>query len=233
MYTGATRRRSFLASLPLWNARRRRRQLSNVDACGAKGVCRPPNKFAAARPNAGAAEVRQFTILMGRAGQVDARPLNCGGMRNGTPQLWFKSDLFTVDPREDEETNPFCYGKQLAAWIAKRFRASGYEPEPVIAEDWGWCVMLERKPFMLWVGCGNIRSEFYESVSPEEKPSFVPQPDQLTWTCFVGSDVPIWASFYWRRLVGKGSTSDSVARVARQLEEFLRAEPRISLTKEP
>ena len=114
-----------------------------------------------------------------------------------------------------------------------RFEASGYKPEPVIPEDWVWCVMLERRPFMLWVGCGNVMSEFYESVRPEDKPTFVPQADKLTWTCFVGSDVPIWTSFYWRRLVGKASTSDSVARVAHQLEEFLKAERRISLTEEP
>jgi hypothetical protein len=154
-------------------------------------------------------------------------------VRNETPQLWFHSDLFSVDPREDEETNPFCYGKELAVWVSKKFQAAGYAPEPVIPEDWGWCVMLERKPFMLWVGCGNVRSEFYETVKPEDKPHFVPQPDKLTWTCFVGTDVPISTSFYWRRLIGKASTSQSVARVASQLEAFLKAERRISLTVEP
>jgi len=100
-------------------------------------------------------------------------------MRSETVQFSFRSDLFPVDPREDEETNPFCYGKELAAWLSDKFRAAGYTPEPVIPEDWGWCVMIERKPFMLWVGCGNDPSEFYESVKPEDKPNFVPQADQL------------------------------------------------------
>jgi hypothetical protein len=56
--------------------------------------------------------------------------------------ILFRSDLFQVDPREDEETNPFCYGRELAEWVHIKFQALGYEAEPVIAEDWGWCVML-------------------------------------------------------------------------------------------
>jgi hypothetical protein len=152
-------------------------------------------------------------------------------MRNETPQLWFKSDIFSVDPNEDEETNPFCYGKQLAAWIAERFRSAGYVPEPIIAEDWGWCVMLQRTPFALWIGCGNERSEFYASVTPEEKPSFVPPADKLKWTCFVTTDVLIWTSFFWQRLFGRASTTEAVARVTDQLEQFLRAERGISLTE--
>lgn len=154
-------------------------------------------------------------------------------MRSETVQFSFRSDLFPVDPREDEETNPFCYGKELAAWLSDKFRAAGYTPEPVIPEDWGWCVMIERKPFMLWVGCGNDPSEFYESVKPEDRPNFVPQADQLTWTCFVGTDVPIWTPFFWRRLLGKASTGESVVRVATQLENVLKSERRILLAKLP
>lgn len=154
-------------------------------------------------------------------------------MHDEVPQFWFRSDLFAVDPGEDEETNPFCYGKQLAAWISERFQAAGYTPEPVIAEDWGWCVMLEREPFMLWIACGNERSAFYESVSPEDKPHFVPRAEELTWTCFVGTDVPIWTPFFWKQLVGKASTNESVARVSAQLEELLGAECRIQLTEQP
>ena len=154
-------------------------------------------------------------------------------MRNQIPQLWFRSDLFSVDPREDEETNPFCYGKQLALWVAERFRSAGYSPEDVIPEDWGWCVMLARNPFMLWVGCTNIRSDLYERITPEVKPNFVPEGDKLVWTCVVGTDVPIWTAFFWKRLIGRAKVGDSVARVADQLEAFLKSEPRIQMTDEP
>ena len=70
-------------------------------------------------------------------------------MKPDSPTLLFRSDLFVVDPREDEETNPFCYGRSLSEWVREKFRELGYEPEPVIPEDWGWCVMLKRQPFML------------------------------------------------------------------------------------
>ncbi len=153
-------------------------------------------------------------------------------MRSDTPQFWFTSDLFSVDPAEDEETNPFCYGKQLATWVAERYHSLGYSPEDVIPEDWGWCVMLEREPFMLWVGCTNIRSDFYERISPEEKPSFVPDGSTMTWTCFVGTDVPIWTSFYWKRLIGKASTDSRVSQVANNLDALLRNEESIHMTEQ-
>ena len=66
------------------------------------------------------------------------------------PTHLFRSDLFLIDPTEVRETNPSCYGKSLAEWVRTKFTELGYEPEPVIAEDWGWCVMLKRDPFMLW-----------------------------------------------------------------------------------
>ena len=103
----------------------------------------------------------------------------------------FRSDLFAIDPREDEETNPFCYGKSLAEWVRTKFEGLGYHPEQVIAEDWGWCVMLKREPFMLWVGCGCNRAEFYSKVTPEQKESFAPDGREVMWSCVVGSDTPI------------------------------------------
>ncbi len=150
-------------------------------------------------------------------------------MRPEAPTYRFRSDLFAIDPREDEETNPFCYGKSLAEWVRVKFQELGYQPEPVIAEDWGWCVMLKREPFMLWIGCGNDRSRFYDSVTPERKESFVPDASKLVWSCVVGTDVPLWTSFFWKRLFGRASTRDDVGLVARQLEGILGNEPRILL----
>jgi hypothetical protein len=139
----------------------------------------------------------------------------------------FRSDLFLVDPKEDEETNPFCYGKSLAEWIRIKFEELGYKPEPVIPEDWGWCVVLNRQPFMLWVGCGNDRSEFYSKVTPEQKESFKPDGREIKWSCVVGSDTPIWTPFFWRKLAGLASTHDQVNTVTRQLQSILSNEPRI------
>jgi len=150
-----------------------------------------------------------------------------------SPTILFRSDLFKIDPREDEETNPFCYGRSLAEWVRTKFIELGYVPEPVIAEDWGWCVMLTREPFMLWVGCGNDRSAFYSKVTPEEKESFVPDGREITWSCLVGTDIPIWTSFFWKRLLGRSTTQEQVDVVTDQLRTILRKEPRINVTSEP
>ena len=149
-----------------------------------------------------------------------------------SPTILFRSDMFQVNPREDEETNPFCYGKALAEWVRIKFTELGYEPEPVIPEDWGWCVMLKREPFMLWVGCGNDRAAFYGKVSPEEKESFVPDGSEITWSCLVGTDTPIWTPFFWKKLVGIGSTEDQVGVVTEQLRNILLAEPHIRVSSE-
>jgi hypothetical protein len=149
-----------------------------------------------------------------------------------SPTLFFRSDLFLIDPKEDEETNPFCYGKSLAEWVRIKFKELGYQPEPVIAEDWGWCVMLKREPFMLWVGCGNDRSEFHSKVTPEQKDSFAPDGREVVWSCLVGSDTPIWTSFFWKKLIGRASTHEQVNVVSQQLQGILSNEPRIQVAAE-
>lgn len=71
------------------------------------------------------------------------------------PQVTFTSDYFKPIAGEEEQTNPGCYGKALALWLAARLKERGVFFEGVIPEDFGWVVMVSRKPFMLWLGCGN------------------------------------------------------------------------------
>ena len=153
-------------------------------------------------------------------------------MTQECPTIMLRSDLFQIDPHEDEQTNPFCYGKSLAEWVRERFVALGYQPEPVIPEDWGWCVMLRRSPYMIWIACGNDRSEFYDKVTPEAKNSFVPNGHDVIWSCFVGTDVPVWTSFFWKRLLGRGSTEQQASLVSDQLRTILSAEARIQLLED-
>lgn len=78
------------------------------------------------------------------------------------PSHIITTDFFAVEPGEDSETNPGCYGRALATYLADRLRTRGESVEGVIAEDFGWCVMLSRKPFMLWIGCGNVEDSTTE-----------------------------------------------------------------------
>lgn len=72
------------------------------------------------------------------------------------PQVKFTSDFFKPIPGEEEETNPGRYGKALALWLAAQLKERGGSVEEVIAEDFGWVVIVSRKPTMLWLGCGNV-----------------------------------------------------------------------------
>jgi len=50
-------------------------------------------------------------------------------------QFWFKSTLFEIEPGEDKETNPRCYGKHLANWLRQKLVEKGYAVEGVGPED--------------------------------------------------------------------------------------------------
>src|SRR5690625_3375172 len=67
----------------------------------------------------------------------------------------FTSSFFTPVPGEEEQTNRGCYGKALGEWLAEELRKRGVDVEGAIPEDFGWVVMVSRKPFPLWVACGN------------------------------------------------------------------------------
>lgn len=83
------------------------------------------------------------------------------------PLVTFQTEFFKPLHGEEEETNPGRYGKALAQWLAESLKMRGVAVEGVIPEDFGWVVMLSRKPFMLWLGCGNTDGSTTEwSVFP-------------------------------------------------------------------
>jgi hypothetical protein len=108
----------------------------------------------------------------------------------------FKSSFFPVEPGEDAATNPGIYGKALAAWVAEQLKSRGVSVEGVIEEDFGRVVMVQRKPFMLWVGCASIDNSTTE------------------WQLFIAAEFT-WLARLFRRV-------DPVPAVA-QLREHLRA----------
>jgi hypothetical protein len=104
--------------------------------------------------------------------------------------LQFESAAFTVEPGEDEQTNPGIYGKALAEWIGDRLRAQGLQVQEVFAEDFGWCVPVRVEPYRLIVACAN-QSDKRES-----------------WQVFVSV-----TSGLLRRLLGKDRRGEALAHV--------------------
>ena len=134
-------------------------------------------------------------------------------------QIYFRSTLFRVDPDEEEEVNPGRYGRQLAHWLRDRFVVLGYRNPEVIAEDWGWCVMLQRDPFMLWIGCGNQDAD-------DDDFDHLTQPERIVWGCFVTGEVPFFQKLF------RKVDPEAVWKVEQQLAEVLRQEPQVTLVTE-
>jgi len=137
--------------------------------------------------------------------------------------FWFKSGLFKIEDGEDEETNPRCYGKQLAYWLKSKFTEQGYNEVEVIPEDWGWCVMCSRKPYNLWVGCGSMMNELDLETHPT-----IPDSNEIIWHCFVVAEVP-----FMKKLFGKVETEQGIQKLTSEIEVFLNNEQQIELVPEP
>ena len=137
-------------------------------------------------------------------------------------QLWFRSTLFNIESGEDRETNPFRFGRQLAHWLRERLIAQGRSVENVIPEDWGWCIVTQRKPFLLWVGCSNVHNP--ANSQPGDQP---PRGTDVLWACIVVAERPI---------LGRLSSDATVLpteELFRQVRGIIEAEPCNALVEEP
>jgi len=138
-------------------------------------------------------------------------------------QIWFRSTFFEVEPGEDSETNPRCYGRALARWLASALPKDGLPVAEVFPEDWGWCVMVKAAPFRLWVGCGNVDDLATQTLV---KASSHRQP--LVWTCIVAAEVPVW-----RRLFGAPDTTGDVRQLVDCVRRTIASAPNTTLMQGP
>ncbi|WP_051309711.1 hypothetical protein [Desulfogranum japonicum] len=137
-------------------------------------------------------------------------------------QLWFKTDLFDIEPEEDQETNPLCFGRQLANWVKIRLDEESVGRAEIIPEDWGWCVVVQRKPYLLWVGCVSVHD--YEKSASNDR---LPQGQDIVWTCIVAAEPS-----FLRRLLG-ADTKVAVESLYKKLKQILVAEPAIVFVPQP
>jgi len=169
------------------------------------------------------------TVCFTGSGSNIALSLVCSGTTHAISRdamnlkgYWFKSSKFEIEPGEDANINSGIYGKHLAIWLKGRLEQCGYPVEDIINEDWGRCLMCQRDPFMLWVGCGNM------SDHTAAKPGDAPPKEAVTWHCFATAEVP-----FLKRIFGKMDTGPAVSKLNGVLGEILRSDPLIRLIDEP
>lgn len=117
-------------------------------------------------------------------------------------QIWVQTSFFEIEPGEDQETNPGIYGRAFANWIAERLKARGESVKEIVAEDWGRCVIVTRKPYLLWIGCGNRAGRTDE------------------WGAFVVGEPSLF-----QRLSGSVDPRPTVARLHQVLDEIMHEVP--------
>lgn len=130
----------------------------------------------------------------------------------------FSSTLFEIEPGEDEEINPRMYGRQLAAWLKVQLETRGHAVEPVIAEDWGRCLMCAREPFLLWIGCGS------EDITTAQSDDPPPAKEDVVWVCFAEAEIPLL-----KRLFNRPDPSAALTRLDDDLKRILDGEPGITM----
>ena len=128
-----------------------------------------------------------------------------------SPILLFESDAFPVLRGEDEETNPGLFGESLANWVAERLQHKGLPTQGVIAEDFGWCVVIPQPPHRVLVAC-----------------------------CLVGGSPTRWSAFAFiegglvARLFGVGERERRLSSLYAVLKSCLQESPEIQgLREEP
>ena len=85
---------------------------------------------------------------------------------------------------------------------------------------------------MIWVACVNDHHHLYAQVTPESKPTYVPDAEPVTWTVWVAVDNPMWSLSIAKRKALIAELETTAKAVARQLFEAIRAEPGIETLEE-
>jgi hypothetical protein len=118
------------------------------------------------------------------------------------PSHIIRTSAFPFERGEDADTNPGVPGRSVANYVAAQMRARGRNVEGIIPEDFGYCVILARKPLMLWIACSN-RSE-----STDE------------WMAFAVAERELI-----KRAMGKVDPAAEIGRVSDVLGEIMKSAP--------
>lgn len=144
---------------------------------------------------------------------------------------WFKSELFQVKKRKDEETNPHSYGKEFALWLCSKLKNRGYKNAKLITEDSGWCVMCSSENYLLWVYCESMLNQDYDETNDSDRP---PEAKDIIWHVYPDIEVPMFFFYSWlKNLIGLLDLEQPLNKLNEELSQILNSEPKIVLCEEP
>ncbi|PLQ00433.1 hypothetical protein [Cupriavidus pauculus] len=138
------------------------------------------------------------------------------------PQFWFRSTLFGREASEAKATNPFVSGQQVARWLHDRLVSEGRIVEEIVPEDWGWCSIVQRKPYLLWIGCGSV-----QDIAAEQTGASTPIDGETVWSCMVVAELSLLG-----RLKGY-SAAESVEALFQQAMAIVERDTANVLVPEP
>jgi hypothetical protein len=138
-------------------------------------------------------------------------------------EIIFKSADFPVLPHEDEEINPGILGRSVADWITKCLSGTKFAITEDINEDFGYCLMVHRKPYWLWVGCSGSTDHAYDEDGLDEIVAASIPLESIEWR--------IWVSAEWgllSRLLGRDQRSADKSELSDLLKAKLAELPTVA-----
>jgi hypothetical protein len=116
----------------------------------------------------------------------------------------FRSSKFPPYDGEEEQINPGLWGKRLAEYLVQKLSAEGFKTREIIAEDWGWYLLIENEGFRLALCCGHQYG------------------DDDVFLCFTDPSTPITRKFF-----KKIDATAQLSRLTKALEQILSSDPEI------
>ena len=142
--------------------------------------------------------------------------------------LIFRSRDFPLVPHEDEGLNPGILGKSLSRWIVRTLEGTRFAITEEIEEDFGYCLMVHRRPYWLWVGCvGTPGRDYPEGGLTETIAAGFPL-ESIEWR--------VWVEAEWglaSRALGRDEREKDMGELHALLRERLAAECDVSFDRVP
>jgi hypothetical protein len=134
--------------------------------------------------------------------------------------------LFLLEVGEDKAINLKMYGDQLTVWLKAQLEARGYDIEPIIEKDWGYCLMCFYAPFLLYIGYGN--QNFGAARPGDSLPAKKEDTIFWVWGCVPEAEAPFWKRIFRKSL----TTSVALSKLDADLRAILHSDPEITLIAE-